>query len=742
MADEPELTDDEPTAVPDQSDRLLEVHRRAMARMDSLIAQQEMRAESLADRRFVTIPGAQWEGPWGDLFENAPRPEVDKITKSLEKIETDYRQNRLTVDFVPATTDADEGTAETLDGIHRADAYQYKAQQGRDNAFQEGIRGGFGAYRLATIAADPDDPENDQQRINPALAIVDADQSVFFDGASKLYDKSDAKWAFIVTADPRMVVEDRWPDVTEWPTNTLNMKYEWWAPDVIRTAEYYDIETVADTLLIYKHAQGGADQRYYASELDKKARRDLKAQGWKATEKPSSRRRVHKYILDGSRVLKDCGYIAGRNIPIVPFYGRRDYVDTMERWRGHVGKLKDRQRIYNTRIAKLTETDSTASSETPVFAPDQITPGPMMTSWERRHLDRPPYLTANPLLDPLTGGIAATGPMFKLEPPQVPQVTAALLTIASQDLTENDDQADQVRANVSADAMDIAAARVDAKSGIYLDNMRQTVQREAEIYLDMAREVYFEPGRVVDTLSEDNQDGTATLGETTLGEDGAFKVRNDLTQGRYRVIADVTEATSTRRAKTVKESLNLASVATAAQDMELAQVALLTATMNMDGEGTSDMQAWARKQLVGKGVVKPTAEEQQAIQQAQAAQGQQPPSPQDQALIAAAQAQGAQAQLSMAKAVQAKADAHLKIAQAEALGGPEKAPEVPSGLSAANDAAAVADTAASARLKDAQAAKIVHGIHDQRLRTGAELTQGAHDRMMAERAQVAQQGNT
>jgi hypothetical protein len=38
----------------------------------------------------------------------------------------------------------------------------------------------------------PYDKDNDHQRINPGLAIVDADQRVFFDPDAKLYDKSDA----------------------------------------------------------------------------------------------------------------------------------------------------------------------------------------------------------------------------------------------------------------------------------------------------------------------------------------------------------------------------------------------------------------------------------------------------------------------------------------------------------------------------------------------------------------------
>ncbi|MCL5460398.1 hypothetical protein M3M33_17300, partial [Loigolactobacillus coryniformis] len=51
-------------------------------------------------------------------------------------------------------------------------------------------------------------------------------------------------------------------------------------------------------------------------------------------QKKVKRKRVHKYILSGGKVLEDCGYIAGRNIPIVPVYGKRWFVDNVERCMG------------------------------------------------------------------------------------------------------------------------------------------------------------------------------------------------------------------------------------------------------------------------------------------------------------------------------------------------------------------------------------------------------------------------
>lgn len=720
------MIEDEPmpeseTSSKKASKKALEaVHKRALKRFDSVaLPQMEMRRISLEDRRFVTIEGAMWEGVWGEQYENSPRPEIDKITPSLEKMETDYRQNRLTPDFIPGTG-AESDTADTLDGMHRADSYYFKSQQARDNAFQEAIRGGFGAYRLTTDYQNPDDPDSDEQRVNPGMAIVDADQSVYF-GPSVLYDKRDAPWAFIISADDRDEAVDKWGEenVEDWPVSQQEYAYDWYTPDIVRTAEYYEVEQVADERITFTQEQSQETQAFFLSELDDDDIKDLHALGWKDKRKDVKRTRVHKYILNGTKVIKDCGFIAGPNIPIVPVYFRRDYVDNQERWRGYVGKFKDRQRIYNASVGHVVETQSLAPYPVPILLDEQLTPT-IAQEWADGNMSRHPFRRLLAVRN-ASGEIVAQGPIGMIEPTQLQPSTAALLQIASNDLTSQDDNADQVKANVSADAMDIAAARVDAKSGIALDNMRQSIAREGEIYLGMAREVCFEPGRKVETISMDGQDGEAELMQPHIDQAGVYKIRNDLARGSFKVVADVQESTSTARGKTVKQMLELAQIAGGIQDTELAQAALLNAVINMNGEGSQDMKDFARNKGIGIGLVKPTKEEQAQIQQAQEQQGQQPPAATEQAMLAQAGKLQSEAMLNQAKSTETLASAELKRAQAEAVGGPESAPEAPSGLSAANDSAEVENKLAGAALKAAQARNLDFEIQHKTIKTGHQI---------------------
>jgi hypothetical protein len=206
----------------------------------------------------------------------------------------------------------------------RADSYHFKAQQARDNAVGKRSSAGFGAYRLKNEWADPYDKDSDDQRINPGLTIADADQRVFFDGNSKLYDKSDARYAFVLTADTKATFEDEHDAPASWPDPAaVKPLYDWFTPDVVIKAEYYEVEEVDAKLVILTHEASGEEQRHWDDELSRGDLDDYRKQGWTSKTSSRKRRRVHKYLMSGAEVLKDQGYIAGTCIPIVPVYGKR-----------------------------------------------------------------------------------------------------------------------------------------------------------------------------------------------------------------------------------------------------------------------------------------------------------------------------------------------------------------------------------------------------------------------------------
>ena len=91
--------------------------------------QKDEREQCLLDRRFYSIAGAQWEGKLGDQFKNKPKFEVNKVHMSVIRIINEYRNNRITVDFVSKDGSANDDLANTADGLYRADEQRSSANE-------------------------------------------------------------------------------------------------------------------------------------------------------------------------------------------------------------------------------------------------------------------------------------------------------------------------------------------------------------------------------------------------------------------------------------------------------------------------------------------------------------------------------------------------------------------------------------------------------------------------------------
>ena len=131
--------------------RLRRIHNEALAEFDKIQeALRDERLQCLQDRRFYSISGAQWEGPLRDQYANKPKFEVNKIMLAVIRIVNEYRNNRITVDFVSKDGTRDDKLADTCDKLYRADEQDSGAEEAYDNAFEEAVGGGFGADRKST----------------------------------------------------------------------------------------------------------------------------------------------------------------------------------------------------------------------------------------------------------------------------------------------------------------------------------------------------------------------------------------------------------------------------------------------------------------------------------------------------------------------------------------------------------------------------------------------------------------
>jgi hypothetical protein len=638
--------------------RLGNVHQAALTEFDRCqSSMQDERLQCLQDRRFYSLAGAQWEGPIGEQFENKPRFEVNKIHLSVIRIINEYRNNRIGVDFVSKDGSNNDKLAETCNGLYRADEQDSVADEAFDNAFEEGVGGGFGAWRLRTVYEDDEDDENEKQRIR-FEPIYDADSSVFFDLDAKRQDKSDAKYCFVLFSMTREAYMAEWnDDPTTWPKEIQQYEFDWDSPDVVFVAEYYRVEEVRETIRIFQTITG-EEERYTQADFDadETLEETLLAVGTiEVRQKRVKRRRVHKYIMSGGGILEDQGYIAGKNIPIVPYYGKRWFVDNVERCMGHVRLAKDPQRLKNMQLSKLGEISALSSVEKPILVPEQVVGHQMM--WAEDNIRNYPYLLVNPITGP-NGETQAAGPVAYTKSSDIPPAMAALLQITEQDMAEilgNNQQADKMVSNISGKAVEMIQTRLDMQSFIYMTNMAKAMRRCGEIWLSMAKDIYVEEGRKMKSIGAMEQVESIEMMKPTIdAETGELVYENDLSRANFDVSVDVGPSFTSRREATVRSLTGMMQVTS---DPETQMILQSMAIMNMDGEGIADIKDFFRKKLVQMGVVKPTEEEQQQMMEAMMAQGQQP-DPQSMFLMA-------EAEKAQALALKAQADTEYSLARTE-----------------------------------------------------------------------------
>jgi hypothetical protein len=643
------------------SQRLRDTHAEALRQFDAIqSALRNERLQCLQDRRFYSIAGAQWEGPLEQQYENKPKFEVNKVGLAVQRVVNEYRNNRITVDFVSRDGSPTE-MADVCNKLFRADEQDSTANEAYDNAFEEAVGGGFGAWRLKAAYEDDEDPDNDRQRIR-IEPIYDADSSVYFDLDAKRQDKADATHAFVLYSVTRdAYIEKYGDDPTTWPKEVYQTFFDWDTPDIVYVAEYYCVEDVSEKQYVYR-ALDGTEEKYLETdfEKDETLEETLSAIGSEVVrERTIRRKRVRKYLLSGGKILKDDGYIAGKCIPIVPVYGKRWFVDNVERCMGIVRLAKDAQRLKNMQLSKLGEISALSSIEKPIMTPEQVAGHQVM--WAKDNLENYPYLLVNPITGP-DGSMQVSGPVAYTKSAAVPPAMAALLQVTEQDIDDilgNQREGDKIVSNISGDAVEMVQQRLEMQAFLYMSNYAKAVQRCGEIWLSMARDVYVEPKRKMKGVDEEGRASTIELMQPAMDENGALTSRNDVTQATLDVVTSVGPSFATQRAATRRTLLSMMQFA---QDPQIQKMLLAALMQNIEGDGVKDVAKFMRKEMVAAGVMEPTQEEAQAL--AQAAQNQQP-DPNVLYVQAAAEKERAQAQKAQADSVNALADADLKRAKVQ-----------------------------------------------------------------------------
>lgn len=562
--------------------------RLMVERYDAAIdLERENRQNALEDLKFVT--GDQWPEQVVQDRQEDHRPilTVNRMPQFVRQVVGDIRVNKPAIRVHPVDDKADPKMAKVLAGIIRHIEYSSQAENAYTSAASAAAACGQGFFRICTDWAGDDtfDQEIQIKPINNPLAVV-------YDPASIKYDRSDARYCFVIDEMSHADFEAQFPDhvISDFESaQESDYVHGWITDDKVKVVEYWckkyttrklGLTATGDTLDLTEVDEDMLDG------IEIVRRRDAEV----CT--------VECYLASGSAILEGPTQWPGARIPIVPVWGEEYWVGEKCVRTSVIRFSKDSQRMYNYHMSAAVESVSLAPKAPWVVTIDQVKG--LERFWNNANTKNLPYLLYNP--DPQAGG-----PPQRQQPPAMPSAMLQLAAISQDDMKATTGIYDAglgARSNeTSGAAIRARQQEGDISTYSFIDNLHRSIECAGRILVDLIPKIY-DGARAVRILGEDNDEKVVQVNQMQQGEapDGAVfqYLQNDLSVGKYDVTVETGPSFSTRRAEAADSMMtfiNAVPQAAAAAGDLIAE--------NMDWPGAEKIAERLRRIAVMNGIAEP-----------------------------------------------------------------------------------------------------------------------------------------
>ena len=589
---------------------------------------QVTRERAADDMLFYHV--TQWDDNLLGQSQLQYKGEFNVLRKAGRQIIADLRSNPVQIDFEPKSESRDDG-ADLIDGLYRSGDRVNTTIESYDNAQLETVVCGVGAWEIITEYES--NRAGDENQVIRRKPIYEANNNCFWDPNAKRMDKSDANYVSILEAFSEDGYKDLVKDLTgedidgdvmaSFSNPEESYTFPWAAGEnkLIYVSTFYHREKVKDKVLTLSTPFGEPIRLRESDVLS--VMDELIDSGYVAEdEKVIERWEITKYIASGADIL-DSYPIAGENIPVVPVYGERAFVEGEEHYEGITRLAKDPQRLRNFQMSYLADIVSRSPRPKPIFTPEQVQGFEFM--YEENGADSNyPYLLQNRKAG--DGEALPIGLVAQMPEQQVPSALMMSMELSRQaveDVANPGLPQDIADPDLSGKAVMALQNRLDQQSIVYQQNMKHAKRRDGEIYASMASQIYDAPREVTLTAPDGTRTKSKVMEYITDRETGEGQVLNDLTNVEFDVYADIGPSYATKKEQTVEQLGDMA-MAVAATDPAMQKALILKQLTLVDGVAMDDIRDYANKQLVLQGFKEPETDEEIAMMQQKAAQGQQP----------------------------------------------------------------------------------------------------------------------
>ena len=555
-----------------------------------------------ADVRFVDADDGQWTDQQKAARKTRPCMTFDKVSQALDQVVGDHLQNKPGIK-IRGSEDDDKETAEIYEGLIRQ--IESRGPKAYKTAFKFSVKGGIGAFEILHDYIGDDSMDQDI-----ILGEIKDPFSAIYDPIIQVDDLRKMVWAIKFSDMAKDDFEAKYPDAATTGSTKFDTsgRSDWMNEDTVRIADYYRL--VPDE---YEIVQLSTGEVLRFDEFEPVEDEKLEQGVTIVNRRMVKGKKLEHYQITAAEVLEEIECMGSR-VPIIPVFGKQSIVDGKLVARGLVRKAKDAQRLYNHERSTYVETVNQVPRQ------QIIATQAMMEGHEDKWRDM--NTSGDPVLP------------FNVDSGQVPirvgamQVPTALITgmqMSAEDIksgTGLHNASLGMRSNeTSGKAINARKLEGDTATYEFTDELVDSMSYAAEIMVQWIPKVY-DASRQIRILGEDDAEKVVKINDVQMDFDTGEEVTlNDLSRGKYDVKVTVGASYSTRRVETQEQLAQIM-----ASNPEMGMLIYDLYLNSLDIVGADEAVKRIRIHLIKQGIVEPTDEEKEELQQ-KAAENQQQPDP-------------------------------------------------------------------------------------------------------------------
>ncbi|MCK5604847.1 hypothetical protein KAR91_23355, partial [Candidatus Pacearchaeota archaeon] len=529
---------------------------------------------------------------------------VNKLPAFTDQVINDSRLNEISIKIKPYGGGATKEIAETLNGLIRNIENTSNADVAYQTALEGAVNNGFGYFRIITSFVDETsfDQELRFKRVRNPM-------TVYFDPAHVEHDGRDARFVFVTEVVSRKEYKVRYPNKDLSPFDASNTSNDtmglWSGEDWVRIAEYWVKEPVKKKIYLLSDGRTVDGDKWDSIVDDLKANEKMvhfipnpdpnappeqvegpapEGSGFqqqvlnptpeKVRDREMDSHKVVQYLIDGAGIIDGPTKWLGKFIPIIPVWGKELVIDDERILRGLIRFAKDSQRMYDYFRTAATETVALAPKAPYVVEERQVEGNEDdWASVNKKNLPYLKYKAVRGVQAPLRQIVTQTA---------LGEITEA--NIANDEMKSttslHDPSLGEQGNETSGRAILARQRRSDIANFVFHDNQKRAIKYAGDILIDLIPKIY-DTTRQLAIIKADGEEEFVTVNQLEVdAATGNTVIVNDLTLGRYKVVATSGPSFSTQREESTASMLDFIRVSPNAAQFMMDLVA-----ENMDWPG-------------------------------------------------------------------------------------------------------------------------------------------------------------